>query len=94
MTVVFLEDLADKGIGKVSIETQILPTIVIDPVQQTGDKSWLMQIVKPRIRNDGAVKLDIAPEGVPTRNYFPLVVVVGVVISALAVFGAYSLLKS
>ena len=82
--------LPDLQLPRVTIETQFTPPIVIDRISSGGEQSLIMRLLKPRVSAAGMV---IEPAGAPQHNYFPLAVGAVVVISALAAFGLYSLIK-
>lgn len=95
-------DLIKDNVTLVTIRSNFSPEIQIDPFPETPGKSSqspitrkILEIVQPQILVDtGFGPVSVSPGGVPTKNFFFVTVAVGIVITGLAIFGAYKLATS
>jgi len=75
----------------VDIKTQITPDIHLD-IQKIIDSPTnpILKIAKPRITLSGAgLNQTLAPFGEPTKNYFPVVIMIILLISMLIFYAGY-----
>lgn len=98
-----LQPVLDQQVQRVTIDTTILPSVVIDhpfAVDASGsstasgeDTSWVLKLLKPKITvNTASGPMTIAPWGEPGRHW-GLVQVLAVSIVGLAALGGFDLLR-
>jgi hypothetical protein len=86
-----IASLISGSVQGVTFRSQVTPDYTYDPnapAPAEPQSSWLMQLVKPEVTLQTPLgPMRVAPYGVPTQDYFPILVIGGI---ALLV-GAFTL---